>query len=90
MPQLFNTKPVIIRAFFAAKNKIKGGRKENKDYIQKNEYRFLLKYLRQYYEYWVAFDLIDLDGDKRISYKEFEYAAPDLKKWGIDMKDPKA
>lgn len=41
------------------------------DYITKDEYRFLLKYLRMYYEYWVAFDQIDLDSDGRISYKEF-------------------
>jgi hypothetical protein len=76
LPILFSTKPVILRAFNAAKNKVKGGRSSNKDYIQKSEYRFLLKYLRQYYEYWVAFDLIDTDSDKRVSFKEFERAKP--------------
>ena len=87
---MFKTKPVLIRAFYAAKDVVKSDSKHGDDYIEKHEYRYLLKYLRQYYEYWVAFDLIDLDGDRRITYKEFEYAAPELKKWGIDMKDPKA
>ena len=46
--------------------------------------------MRQYYEYWVAFDLIDTDFDNRVSFEEFEKATPRLKKWGIDMSDPKA
>ena len=71
LPALFNTKPVILRAFTAAKDYFKSNSKHGKDYIEKDEYQYLLKYLRQYYEYWVAFDLMDLDGDKRISYKEF-------------------
>ena len=45
--------------------------KHGDDYIEKNEYRYLLKYLRQYYEYWVAFDQIDLNNDRRITYGEF-------------------
>ena len=89
LPILFNTKPVTIRAFTAAKNKVKGGKDHDKDFISKDEYRYLLKYLRQYYEYWIAFDLIDTDGDKKISFAEFERAAPELKKWGVDMSDPK-
>lgn len=76
LPSLFKTKPVLIRAFNAAKNKVKSKSAYGDDYIEKSEYRFLLKYLRQYFEYWVAFDLIDLDGDKRITFKEFKLAAP--------------
>jgi len=53
----------MLRAFNAAKNRIKSKSKHGADYIEKKEYRYLLKYVRQYYEYWVAFDLIDLDGD---------------------------
>jgi len=71
LPILFKTKPVILRAFTAAKNKVKGNKSHDKDFVSKSEYRYLLKYLRQYYEYWVAFDLIDLDGDKKLSYQEF-------------------
>ena len=38
----------------------------------------------------MAFDQIDIDSDKRISYKEFEFAVPILKRWGIEMSNPQA
>jgi len=47
-----------------------------------------LVYLRQYYEYWIAFDEIDTSNDRRITLQEFKVAAPILKKWGIDASDP--
>ena len=76
IPQLFDTKPVMLRAFNAAKDKVKGKSKYSKDYIEKKEYRLLLKYLRQYFEYWVAFDQLDLDSDRRITFKEFTKGSP--------------
>jgi Ca2+-binding EF-hand superfamily protein len=78
LPQLFKTKPVMLRAFNAAKNKVKSKSRHGKDYVEKKEFRYLMKYLRQYYEYWVAFDLIDYDSDKRISFEEFKDAIPHL------------
>jgi len=90
IPALFKTKPVLIRAFNAAKNVVKSTKKHGADYVEKSEFRYLLKYLRQYYEYWIAFDFIDYDSDRRLSYKEFCQAAPELERWGIDMSNPKA
>lgn len=90
LPQLFKTKPVMLRAFNAAKNKVKSDSRYGADYVERSEYRLLLKYLRQYFEYWIAFDQIDTDGDRRISVREFKYATPQLKRWGIDMSDPDA
>lgn len=55
LPILFDLKPVIIRAFTAAKNKLKSKSKVGDDYVSWAEFRFLLSYLRQYYEYWIAF-----------------------------------
>jgi len=55
---------------------VPGKKSQDKDYVSKSEYRYLLKYLRQYFEYWVAFDLIDLDGDRKLTYREFSYAIP--------------
>jgi len=78
IPKLFNTKAVLLRAFNAAKNKIQSNSNKGADYVERSEYRYLLMYLRQYYEYWVAFHLIDADGDKRITFKEFQQAAPML------------
>ena len=68
LPALFKTKPVLLRAFTAAKTKVKSKSIYGDDYIQKKEYRYLMKYLRMYYEYWVAFSMIDTDGDKRITF----------------------
>ena len=88
LPILFQLKPVIMRAFQAAKTKVKAKTKYGDDYVTKGEYRFLLKYLRQYYEYWVAFDRIDTNDDRRVSYDEFMQAIPMMERWNIDMSDP--
>ena len=90
LPQLFDTKPVLLRAFNAAKTKIKSTSKYGDDYVNKSEYRHLLKYLRQYFEYWAAFGRIDANSDRRVSFDEFKQASQKLTDWGIDMKDPKA
>lgn len=68
LPILFNLKPVLMRAFQAAKNKIPAKNPHGADYVSKAEFRYVLMYLRQYYEYWVAFDEIDTNDDRRISF----------------------
>jgi EF-hand domain pair len=90
LPTLFAIKPVLIRAFYAAKDKVKSNKSYADDYISKGEFRFLLKFLRQYYEYWVAFDRVDTDHDRRLTYKEFLQSASKLEQWGIDMSDPES
>ena len=80
-----------MRAFTAAKNKVKSTSKKGynaDDYVSKGEFRFLLKYLRTYFELWVAFDRIDTGDDRRVSHAEFMAAKPMLVKWGIDMSNP--
>jgi hypothetical protein len=67
LPELFHLKPVIIRAFNAAKNKLKAKNPHGDDYVSKAEFKYLVLYLRQYYEYWTAFDAIDASKDRRIS-----------------------
>lgn len=78
LPALFALKPVLMRAFTAAKTKSKSKSKHGDDYVTKSEFRWLLKYLRMYYELWVAFDKIDTSGDRRVSRQEFMMAIPDL------------
>ena len=77
-----------MRAFTAAKTMVKAKNIHGDDYVTKGEFRFLLKFLRQYFEYWVAFDRIDTDDDRRVSHAEFLQARPMLEKWGIDMSQP--
>ena len=83
LPQLFNLKPVLMRAFQAAKNKLPSKNKYGDDYVSRAEFRYLLMYLRQYYEYWVAFDEIDKDDDRRITFDEFNQSMETMKRWGI-------
>ena len=90
VPEIFDLKPVIIRAFNAAKNYSKSKSKYGDDYVEKREYRILLKYLRQYFEYYVAFMRIDANFDRRVTFAEFEQAKDKLELWGIDMSDPAA
>ena len=85
LPELFALKPVTMRAWQAARTKVPSITKNGNDYVTKNEFPYLLKYLRQYYEYWVAFDRIDSDFDRRITKQEFLQAVPIMKNWGLDM-----
>jgi Ca2+-binding EF-hand superfamily protein len=90
IPELFNLKPVIMRAFQVAKNQLKAKNPHGDDYVSKAEFKYLLIYLRQYYEYWTAFSAVDTSNDRRVSKDEFKYAAPILAKWGVPVQEPDA
>jgi len=45
-----------MKAFNLAKDKSKSKSKYGDEFIEQHEYRWLLKYLAQYYEYWQLFD----------------------------------
>ena len=49
IPTLFDLKPVMMRAYQSAKNKLKSKNSHGDDYVSRAEFRFLLQYLRQYY-----------------------------------------
>jgi hypothetical protein len=64
LPILFAAKPVLMRAFTIAKTKVKSKSSVGDDYITKGaEFRYMLKYLRQYYEFFVAFNKVDTGKD---------------------------
>lgn len=90
LPELFELKPVIIRAYEASKNKIKSKHSYGDDYVSKAEFRYLLIYLRQYYHLWIEFEQLDIDGERRISEKEFVNGRGKLASWGIKVADPVA
>lgn len=83
LPALFNLKPVLMRAYQSAKNKLPAKNPHGADYVSRAEFRYVLMYLRQYYEYWVAFDEIDSNDDRKISLEEFTKAASTMERWGI-------
>ena len=88
LPQIFNLKKVLIRAFTAAKTKIKGKAKQSQDYVEWLEFRYILVYLRQYFEYYVMFCRVDTSDDFKLDAKEFKKAVPILEKWGVKIGDP--
>lgn len=81
-------KPEVIKHAFKSAKK-SGGKKSklSDDYVEKNEFRTFLVFLRQYSEYYEMFDSIDTSDDKKINFEEFEKAIPILSKWGVDVKD---
>lgn len=90
LPELFKLKPVIIRAFNVAKTALKAKSTHGDDYVSKAEFKYLLLYLRQYYQYWTVFDAVDTNDDRRISEQEFKVAIPVLAKYGVQVTDAKA
>ncbi len=91
--EVFDCKPVLIKAFNAAKNlnaKKVGGvkNKHGPDFIEMNEFRMLLWYVRFYFELWQMFDEIDTGDDRRIDLKEFTAAVPRMAEWGVNVTDP--
>ena len=90
LPQIFNLKKVLIRAFTAAKDKVKGKAKQSGDYVEWLEFRYILIYLRQYFEYYVMFCRVDTSDDFKIDLKEFKKAKSTLDKWGVKISDPEA
>ena len=82
--------PVLMRAFNIAKTMIQHRNHTLDDFITKDEFRYLLKYLIQYYELWVGFDQINTSHDHKVSYNEFLKSKPIFESWGIDMSNPEA
>ncbi|CAK9053127.1 Flagellar calcium-binding protein TB-1.7G (17 kDa calcimedin) (17 kDa calflagin) (Fragment) [Durusdinium trenchii] len=59
------------------------------DYVEKREFRLLLKYTREYFELYQLFSQMgEKAGDKRVNLEEFKTAVPLLKEWGVDIEDP--
>jgi len=86
---IFSAKPVMLRAFNAAKGAAQTKSRLGPDYVEKGkEFRLLLHYLRQYFELYAMFNRVDTDDDMRVELHEFEKAVPLLHRWGIDVKDP--
>lgn len=75
--------PAINRAFHAARDVCPPVAAFSDDYIDKNEFRVLLVYLRHYVELWELFNSIDTSGDRRVRPKEFQAALPLLNKCGL-------
>eukprot|EP00994_Dinema_validum_P004470 NODE_2522_length_682_cov_69.417062_g2064_i0.p1 GENE.NODE_2522_length_682_cov_69.417062_g2064_i0~~NODE_2522_length_682_cov_69.417062_g2064_i0.p1 ORF type:complete len:198 (+),score=82.26 NODE_2522_length_682_cov_69.417062_g2064_i0:58-594(+) len=91
LDEVFDAKPVIMRAYQAARAVgNKRGRCEDDDYVERAEFRLLLVYLRQFFELNIMFSSVDTTDDRRISLDEFRAAVPKLSEWGVEVSDPEA
>lgn len=91
MFDVFDAKPVLLRAFNAAKgaNSAKSKSKVGDDYVEFLEFRLLLVYVRQYFEIWQMFDQVDTSDDRRVDFEEFKKALPLIESWGVKISDPR-
>eukprot|EP00980_Cylindrotheca_fusiformis_P029479 scaffold23479_cov143-Cylindrotheca_fusiformis.AAC.29 len=92
LPEIYDIKPVMMRAFQAARRVDKREKNDplSEDYIERCEFRLLLVYLRNYFEVWQMFDRIDSGDDRRIDFEEFKSAIPMMETWGVKIDDPEA
>ena len=60
----FDHKPALMRAYKAAD-------KGHDGFIQRREFRLLLKYIVYFNKLWDKFEEIDSDGDRRLTLEEF-------------------
>ena len=87
---LFNSKPVVMRAFQAAKNLDGKDSSTDGEYLQLKEFRAFLSYLRQYFEYYVMFQRMDTSGDGRMDLDEFKQAVALIESWGAHVESAEA
>lgn len=82
--EIYDAKPVIIRAFNAAKNCVPdegvGG-----DYIQRREFRMMLQFMAHFFDLWVMFGIIDTSNNRTINLQEFILAVPRISEWGVHI-----
>eukprot|EP01065_Artemidia_motanka_P037933 TRINITY_DN4681_c0_g1_i4.p1 TRINITY_DN4681_c0_g1~~TRINITY_DN4681_c0_g1_i4.p1 ORF type:complete len:841 (+),score=139.65 TRINITY_DN4681_c0_g1_i4:50-2524(+) len=88
LPGFFDAKPAIMCAYKTAKNA--DASQGADDFVSPSEFRLLMVALRHYFELWVMFGALDRDGDRRVSYDEFQKALPLLETFGGAVDDPEA
>ena len=89
--ELFDAKKAIMRAYQAAKGIGNNDGDQGSDYVEKPEFRLLLKYLRDYFVLWKMFEKIDSGGDSRINMDEFMAAVPKIEQFfSIEIAQPEA
>ena len=80
-----------MRAYQAGLKKVKSQNPLTEGLISRGAFKWVLIYLRFYYELWEDFQTMDVDGERRINESEF-VAGKDMlaNDWHIKMEDPSA
>jgi len=89
IPEIFDCRPAINRAFHHARKISKKESEHGDDYIEFCEFRIFLYMLRQFFEYYQAFDRLDTEDDGRVSKEEFtsDKMKESLEKWVGPIED---
>eukprot|EP00927_Polykrikos_kofoidii_P077799 TRINITY_DN74702_c0_g1_i1.p1 TRINITY_DN74702_c0_g1~~TRINITY_DN74702_c0_g1_i1.p1 ORF type:complete len:524 (-),score=86.70 TRINITY_DN74702_c0_g1_i1:20-1591(-) len=87
-------KPVINRAFHAARDIVPPVGEISPHYIDFHEFRYFLIYIKLYVELFTVFATAaqkkdEKYSDRRLSFEEFATAAPVLIDWGLDKETTK-
>merc|ERR1711893_370762 len=87
--ELFDAIPAINRSFHHTKNVSKSDNKHGAEYIEFPEFRLFLQTLRQFFEYYEAFNKLDTGDDQRIDKEEFtkEEMKSVIEKWVGPIED---
>lgn len=79
LQKIFNCKPVILKAY-------KTIDKDDNGFIDKNEFRLIISFIKYYYKLFMYFNVIDENDDRRIDINEFINS---LDKLNISVADPR-
>eukprot|EP00325_Prymnesiales_sp_UTEX-LB-985_P032856 CAMPEP_0174738528 /NCGR_PEP_ID=MMETSP1094-20130205/70109_1 /TAXON_ID=156173 /ORGANISM="Chrysochromulina brevifilum, Strain UTEX LB 985" /LENGTH=273 /DNA_ID=CAMNT_0015941961 /DNA_START=137 /DNA_END=955 /DNA_ORIENTATION=+ len=82
---LFNLKPVLMKAFQAARCANGKQRGMSGDFVERNEFRLLLRNLRVYFELFRVFSLVDTTDDMSIDRQEFQAGLSALAGLGVQL-----
>ena len=63
----------------------KPAEERNDDYVELDEFRLLLIYLRQYFELYVAFSRLDSSFDGKVTLNEFRKGLDMMAAWGVHV-----
>jgi hypothetical protein len=91
-PPLFNAKPVVMRAFAAARranvaSPRRAGGDGSVDYVERDEFRMLLFCLRFYFELFAIFARLDTSDDRRLDIEEWRAGVAVLAQHGVRVDD---
>merc|ERR1711892_1177953 len=80
---LFDYRPAINRAFHFSRDVHTSANTHGDDYLEFREFRLFLQAVRQFFEYYQAFDRIDTGDDNRVSKEEFtsEVIKETIERW---------
>lgn len=89
LPPIQDKESVVHRAFFGSRQmyQAKKNKERHDEFVTRNEFRYVLKYIAEFYQYQLAFDYLDTSDDLKINFEEFSMMKAQLMRWGIDMRD---